>query len=252
MKNKCDNCGYRFKNDDEVICPECLSARDNDIDCNNLHSHEENASFTNSSQPQYNYGYEPASAEKKKGKSGCLIAFFVTIAVILAVVALPILLMIFDEMDAGGAEEEIAAITVSYGEELQIKDFTVKFSEPYIVDPAEIPEDYPLQEEHRLWAIDVTLSDAQSKYTSFDLYSMRLRTDEIPPEDDYYSTDWTAISYNGLFDDQAPSYIRIIQGTTIEKTMYYEVPDVFSEVYFTAENHEYTDDGTIKTLYKFS
>lgn len=43
MTNKCKICGYVFKDKDEVICPECLTARDDDISCDNysrdLHDH---------------------------------------------------------------------------------------------------------------------------------------------------------------------------------------------------------------------
>lgn len=43
-RNKCKICGYRFKSDDEIICPECFTARDEDISCDSfsgdLHSHD--------------------------------------------------------------------------------------------------------------------------------------------------------------------------------------------------------------------
>ena len=43
-RNKCRICGYRFKSDDEIICPECFTARDEDISCGSfsgdLHSHD--------------------------------------------------------------------------------------------------------------------------------------------------------------------------------------------------------------------
>lgn len=43
-KNKCRICGYRFKSPDEIICPECFTARDDDVSCSNysddLHSHD--------------------------------------------------------------------------------------------------------------------------------------------------------------------------------------------------------------------
>ena len=35
-RNKCRICGYRFKSDDEIICPECFTARDEDISCNSF------------------------------------------------------------------------------------------------------------------------------------------------------------------------------------------------------------------------
>ena len=34
MSSRCKFCGYRFKSDDEAICPECLTAREVDISCN--------------------------------------------------------------------------------------------------------------------------------------------------------------------------------------------------------------------------
>ena len=44
MNNKCKFCGYRFKDKDEQICPECLTAREDDISCGifgeDEHSHE--------------------------------------------------------------------------------------------------------------------------------------------------------------------------------------------------------------------
>lgn len=44
-KNRCKNCGYRFKRDDGAICPECLTSREDTMDCedfsSDLHSHEE-------------------------------------------------------------------------------------------------------------------------------------------------------------------------------------------------------------------
>lgn len=44
MRNKCKFCGYRFKDRDERICPECFTAREDDISCgqfsDDLHSHE--------------------------------------------------------------------------------------------------------------------------------------------------------------------------------------------------------------------
>ena len=43
MGNKCKICGYRFKDKDEAICPECFTARDDDISCERYsaseHSH---------------------------------------------------------------------------------------------------------------------------------------------------------------------------------------------------------------------
>ena len=43
MGNKCKICGYRFKSRDEAICPECFTARQDDISCerysNSEHSH---------------------------------------------------------------------------------------------------------------------------------------------------------------------------------------------------------------------
>lgn len=44
MRSKCKFCGYRFKDRDERICPECFTAREDDISCgqfsDDLHSHE--------------------------------------------------------------------------------------------------------------------------------------------------------------------------------------------------------------------
>ncbi len=44
MRSKCRFCGYRFESDDEMICPECLTAREDDIRCgifeDELHSHD--------------------------------------------------------------------------------------------------------------------------------------------------------------------------------------------------------------------
>ncbi len=44
MVKKCRICGYRFKDDDEVICPECFTAREDTADCgsfsDDLHSHD--------------------------------------------------------------------------------------------------------------------------------------------------------------------------------------------------------------------
>lgn len=44
--NKCRICGYRFKDKDEVICPECFTAREEDISCDSysrdLHNHDNN------------------------------------------------------------------------------------------------------------------------------------------------------------------------------------------------------------------
>ena len=43
MGRKCKICGYRFKSRDEAICPECFTAREDDISCErysaNEHSH---------------------------------------------------------------------------------------------------------------------------------------------------------------------------------------------------------------------
>ena len=33
MNSTCKFCGYRFKSKDEQICPECLTAREEDISC---------------------------------------------------------------------------------------------------------------------------------------------------------------------------------------------------------------------------
>lgn len=48
-KNRCKICGYRFKSSDEIICPECLTARENDISCSGLSSdlHSDNLSCNN-------------------------------------------------------------------------------------------------------------------------------------------------------------------------------------------------------------
>lgn len=46
MRNKCRICGYRFKSNDEEICPECFTAREDDISCNSysddVHNHNDN------------------------------------------------------------------------------------------------------------------------------------------------------------------------------------------------------------------
>lgn len=48
MRNKCKICGYRFKSNDEAICPECFTARGDDISCagygKDEHSHQYNVS----------------------------------------------------------------------------------------------------------------------------------------------------------------------------------------------------------------
>ena len=53
MKKKCAICGYKFKDKDEGICPECFTARDDNISCNrytdDLHSHR--------------YGYDEKKSE---------------------------------------------------------------------------------------------------------------------------------------------------------------------------------------------
>lgn len=53
MTKKCRICGYKFKSKDEIICPECFTARDEDISCNrytdDLHTHA--------------YGYDPANSQ---------------------------------------------------------------------------------------------------------------------------------------------------------------------------------------------
>lgn len=38
MAKKCKICGYRFKSNDEVICPECFTAREEDISCGSYSS----------------------------------------------------------------------------------------------------------------------------------------------------------------------------------------------------------------------
>ena len=47
--NKCSCCGYKFKRNDGEICPECLTSRENTLDCSglsdDLHSHEQGFSF---------------------------------------------------------------------------------------------------------------------------------------------------------------------------------------------------------------
>ena len=44
MNSKCKFCGYRFQSNDEMICPECLTAREEDIHCgvygDDTHSHD--------------------------------------------------------------------------------------------------------------------------------------------------------------------------------------------------------------------
>lgn len=40
MGKKCKICGYRFKSKDEAICPECFTARDDDISCERYSSSE--------------------------------------------------------------------------------------------------------------------------------------------------------------------------------------------------------------------
>lgn len=44
MNSKCRFCGYRFQSSDEMICPECLTAREEDISCgvygDDNHSHD--------------------------------------------------------------------------------------------------------------------------------------------------------------------------------------------------------------------
>lgn len=48
MAKKCKICGYRFKSADEAICPECFTARDDDISCEQYsaseHSHRKSVS----------------------------------------------------------------------------------------------------------------------------------------------------------------------------------------------------------------
>lgn len=256
MKNKCETCGYRFRSDDETICPECLSARDTDVNCDNLHSHEENTSFINNNkpqynQPQYNYGYGQTTPQKR-GKSGCLITIIIIVAVVILFVVFMVIAALADDMDSGLSREESSnTVNASYNTDIRIKDLTFSYSKPYAVSSEEIPSQYPLREGYKMWAVDVVISEPENNYTSFDNYGMRLATDETPV-DDYSPTDWSAISYNGLFDEQAPGYIKIIPETVIEKTMYYEIPMEYEMPYLTVESSDYFDDKIIKTLYKFS
>lgn len=69
MANKCRICGYRFKSKDEVICPECFTAREEDISCgsysDDLHDRSHGAdvrrNFSSTSENDIFEEYEHAS-----------------------------------------------------------------------------------------------------------------------------------------------------------------------------------------------
>ena len=50
LKKKCDICGYRFKRFDSAICPECLTSREDTVNCSDfafdMHSHNKGFSST--------------------------------------------------------------------------------------------------------------------------------------------------------------------------------------------------------------
>ena len=111
---KCKVCGYKFQKVDGDICPECLSAREDTISCEDLseedHSHEE---FGESRQSEYqnpqnsvpDYRRYRRQIPKNSGRppqdqsSGCLGMIFViiVIAIIVFKVAVEATIPIIDE-----------------------------------------------------------------------------------------------------------------------------------------------------------
>ncbi|WP_124098692.1 hypothetical protein [Ruminococcus sp. Marseille-P6503] len=71
MKNKCAICGYKFKDNDEVICPECFTARDDDISCSRysdeLHSHSRG--YDEKSSEEANSGNDIFAEFENKGET---------------------------------------------------------------------------------------------------------------------------------------------------------------------------------------
>ncbi len=71
LSNKCKVCGYRFKKNDGVICPECFTSREETLDCNDLsgdvHSHsigfDMDSFFTKKSEDDFDVNKE---LEKEK------------------------------------------------------------------------------------------------------------------------------------------------------------------------------------------
>lgn len=255
MKNKCETCGYRFKSDDETICPECLSARDTDVDCGNLHEHSENTSYVNNS--QYDYGYNQQPPKKKSGNKGCIVAVIVFVAFILLIVVLPIIIMAFEDMEDYSREE--ITKNVSYGETIEADSLQLKFSEPYLTD---YPDKLPEHENYKVLAVDISIKNPAEyngeyySYKSFPSYNIRIFEIASPEEDENsddfkYNHSWSPISYNGLFENQFPGNIYVYPETEFEYTLYYDVPAELDEYYLQFETSDYFGGQTIYTTFKF-
>lgn len=248
MKNKCGTCGYRFKSNEEVICPECLTARDTDVNCENFHTHEDNVTFMKSGNTQNNapnsyYGYVRTDAPKKSGK-GCLIVFLVLVGIIVAVTALSFIFsQHFDETES-------THVTASYGDVLTIQKLQVAYSKPYEV---ECPDKIPLREDYKLMAVDVAIANSRTdsdNYSYFSTYNAKLHDANAFAEDyDSYNT-WSSVSFNGVFENQAPDNIHVYPGVELNYTIYYEIPKEIDDIYLTATTSEYFDDKYCETVYE--
>lgn len=249
LNNKCLNCGYNFKPEDGNICPSCLAARQEDNSVPNTSAYTTNTA--NQSYQAYNQpAYQGNYYSPKKNNANVVIAIIVLV-VITAVVALCIFAFSYYQTTGHSirledsqtsdyddsyttnkeyyADYDVKEVRLNFGESYTLKnDITVFFNAPK--DMGTEYNGYKAAEGNKIVALDFTLLNTIGYDQYFDNYFVFEGKDST---DEYYS-----LPFCGVFENESPEYMYLLNACPVQKTAYYEIPQDSSSLQFAyyAEN----------------
>lgn len=287
MKFRCRNCGYIFKSDSETICPECLAARDEEDN-----GGQESAEFSsgsqyksNSYQPSYRGGYNHQNDNsggrgfvKLNKPTKLVMALVVVIAVIGFII--PIMSIagnmarmkpepeyslseaetpVNDSYEDNDYDYEFSTYDnyLSFGESCEINGLEVSFSKPR--ELAVYPELYALPEETgmKVLAVDIRIQnnkpEGYKSYEYFAAYSTALQDMDLAAGGAYeVGYTWSAISFNGLMENQIPDNIEVFRGSDLKYTMYFLVSQECENPRLIYTDYTFINDEMTETRFIFS
>ena len=256
LNNKCANCGYNFKPEDGNICPSCLAARQEESSASTASAYTTNTANQNyraNNQPAYqgNY-YSP-----KKNNANVVIAIIVLV-VITAVVALCIFAFSYYQITGHSIRSEDSQISdyddsyatnKEYYADYDVKEVSLTFGESYTLENDitilfDAPKDlgteyngYTAAEENKIVALDFTALNIIGYDQYYDNYFIFEGKDS---KDEYYS-----LPFCGVFENESPEYMYLLNGCPVQKTAYYEIPQDSSSLEFVYYAENCDDEGEI-------
>lgn len=291
MKYKCDNCGYRFKSDSETICPECLTARSEESSNEDASGFSSDNQYQPNYRGYNQNGGADSGNGMNLHKSIKIVMVIIAIAAI-GVTLIPFiafrnnmsratpepeLIPVYSETPANDSYEnneydddyedppegdydyEFSTYEQSfkYGENCKTAGLEVSFSAPR--EYTGYSELYTLPEETgmKVLAVDVRIQNNKPEeyesYEYFAAYSTALQDMDLAV-DGAYEVDytWSAISFNGLMENQIPDSIEVFRGSDLEYTMYFLVSQECENPRLIFTDYTFINNEMTETHFIFS